>query len=961
MKKLTLFATLCALLLGACTTNELDNITPEENISISLPDLTAAFADDDVTKTYVENSKYLRWHEDDRITAFFGNTLNRQYKFKGKTGANSGTFSLVPSGELGTGNDLEAIYAVYPYDESAEISDEGVISLSLPAVQGFAEESFGRGANTMIAVTAGLEDTFLGFKNACGYLKLKLYNEEGKALRSVEVKGNNGEKIAGSATATMEFGGVPTLTMGADTTTSVTLDCGEEGIELGTTAESATELWIVLPATTFEGGITITATDIEGGTFEKSTTKPVAITRNDIQPMAALEAEFTPLGPANNEIWYTATEQITPYATDAFGATYLPGQSTYNSETQKGILVFDGEITKIGDKAFYNCETLSSIDIPNSVTEVGDRAFYYCKTLKSIVIPNSVSEIKGNAFAFCDNLAEVVLPSTITSIGEAAFDSCTSLQNFSLPEDVTSIGSYAFRECTSLTNFTIPDSVTSIGSYAFYGCSSLTSVTFGKGELEIGREAFRDCNLQEVHITDVGAWCQISYENQWAAPLNYTHNLYLNGELVTDVVIPEGITKIGDYSFYKCESLTSVTFPSSVTSIGKYAFFICPSLQSVTLQEGAEEVALVSDTNIIGEYAFSYCTKLEKVTIPNSVSRIERDAFWDCTSLTSITIPKLVSEIGENAFFACDNLKSTYVKDLRAWCAIKFEDGDSNPLSNKSDLYVYGNKASNLDIPYDVTEIGQYAFYNCPTITSVTIPAGVTSIGMMAFYWCNNLASIYSKPTTPPTLGSCSLGDDYSPYTSPLQGIYVPDDSVDAYKTQWSDYAEIIYGKIAAEEEKKHTPVDLGLSVMWSSCNLYGSEYDKDKCYNWYDDFDRVGVEWTAEDPATKILGDKWRVPTRSEWEELLANCKVYISTASYASHLVVESKINGNKIYLPAGEPGDSDWYGRSYYWSSTSYDSTSAHALYFYEDAEDGNESIFMTTRYKTNKLLIRPVYIQ
>ena len=221
----TLFATLSMLLCG-CASFE------EQNNTVILPathDLQAGFAED--TRTYVENNKYLRWHEDDRLTAFYGNTLNRQYKFNGKTGANSGTFSLVPSGELGTGNAFDRIYAVYPYNETATITDEGEISLTLPAVQSYAENSFGNGANTMVAVTENLEDTFLAFKNACGYLKLKLYGDN-VTLASIEVKGNNNEKIAGAATATIAFGEAPQLTMADDATASVTIDCGE-GVTLG--------------------------------------------------------------------------------------------------------------------------------------------------------------------------------------------------------------------------------------------------------------------------------------------------------------------------------------------------------------------------------------------------------------------------------------------------------------------------------------------------------------------------------------------------------------------------------------------------------------------------------------------------------------------------------------------------------------------------------------------------------
>ena len=293
--------TLLALVLCSCAETFVGEEIARPN-NENLPDLTAAFAEEDNTRTYIEDGKYLRWNEDDRLTIFFGNTLNRQYKFNGATGDNSGTFSLVPDGMLGTGNAFNRIYALYPYNADARISDEGIISLTLPVVQNYAENSFGRGANTMLAATENVEDTFLGFKNACGYLKLKFYNADGATIKSIEVKGNGDEKIAGAATATIAFGEVPQLTMADDATTSITLDCGY-GVTLGTTAEAATEFWVVIPETTFEGGITITVTDTEGGIFEKSTTKEVVIERNAIQPMAALEVEF--VAPVVDENGYT--------------------------------------------------------------------------------------------------------------------------------------------------------------------------------------------------------------------------------------------------------------------------------------------------------------------------------------------------------------------------------------------------------------------------------------------------------------------------------------------------------------------------------------------------------------------------------------------------------------------------------------------------------------------------------
>lgn len=477
MKKVTLFATLFALLF-ACTTNELDNIASEVNNETTLSDLTAGFAYEDQTKTYVENGKYLRWHEADLIAAFYGNTLNRQYKFNGQTGANNGTFSLVPNGELGTGNDLGAIYAIYPYDDTATITDEGVISLTLPATQHYAEKSFGKGANTMIAVTENIEDTFLGFRNACGYLKLKLYNAEGVRIRSIEVKGNNEEKIVGSATATIEFGSTPELAMGEDATTTVTLDCGEQGVALGTTAETATEFWVVLPEVTFENGITISVTDELGGVFTRETNNKVAIIRNDIQPMAALNADVFEGSIPNNQIWYTATEKISPYKTgiDIFGANIV--SNVWNSETGEGVIIFDGDVTKIGAYAFYQ-KKISEIQLPRKTTMIGTAAFDGCN-LKSVNIPYGVTSIGSDAFRYM-YMSEIIIPETVISIGLQAFYGSYSLKSVTIPQNVKHLGSGAFQDCRNLKNVycksSIPPSNVNVnstagGSNLFYNADS---------------------------------------------------------------------------------------------------------------------------------------------------------------------------------------------------------------------------------------------------------------------------------------------------------------------------------------------------------------------------------------------------------------------------------------------------------------------------------------------------------
>jgi len=157
-------------------------------------------------------------------------------------------------------------------------------------------------------------------------------------------------------------------------------------------------------------------------------------------------------------------------------------------------------VTSIGDYAFYSCESLRNVTIPNSVTSIGDDAFYSCKSLTSVTIPNSVTSIGDDAFAYCSSLTSVTIPNSVTSISNSAFAACSSLTSVTIPNSVTSIGDYAFRGCSSLTSVTIPDSVTGIGNSAFAGCSSLTSVTIPDSVTRIS-DAFHNCSsLTSVYI-----------------------------------------------------------------------------------------------------------------------------------------------------------------------------------------------------------------------------------------------------------------------------------------------------------------------------------------------------------------------------------------------------------------------------------------------------------------------------
>ena len=210
---------------------------------------------------------------------------------------------------------------------------------------------------------------------------------------------------------------------------------------------------------------------------------------------------------------------------------------------------------------------------------------------------------------------DIVIPSEIT--------------HNNVTHSVSSIGYEAFAACYGLTSITIPNSVTSIGDGAFSGCDG----------------------LKEVHINDMSAWCNISFNEYYANPLCYAKNLYLNGKLVTNLVIPDDVKEIKSYAFLYCYGLTSVTIPNSVTSIGDYAFSGCDGLTSITIPNSVTS---------IGEGAFSNCDGLTSVTIPNSVTSIGDGAFRWCTGLTSIIIGNSVTSIGDYAFSFLNNLTDVY-------------------------------------------------------------------------------------------------------------------------------------------------------------------------------------------------------------------------------------------------------------------------------------------------------------
>ena len=538
--------------------------------------------------------------------------------------------------------------------------------------------------------------------------------------------------------------------------------------------------------------------------------------------------------------WVFANCNYLRSASISYGITAISSNAFYECSKLSSVSLPYG-LTNIGVGAFWKCSSLTSINIPGTVTNIGGSAFYGCSGLASITIPNSVTEIGGAAFFDCTGLAFVICYATTPpTIGNNVFygmNSTTplyvrsaSLTTYSSTSSwsetfinilaVTSFGScgdnlnwvlgsngiliisgkgvmdsYDGYEDeyspwsgynNDITSVVISEGVTSIGQEAFAGCSGLTSVTIPSSLANVGSWAFSNCSgLTAVHISNLTAWCNIEFINEYSNPLYNAHHLFLSGSEITSLVIPNGKTTIRDYSFIGCTGLSSVTIPSSITSIGRYAF--------------------------------SFCSGLTSLTFPNSVINIEYSAFNACTGLISVIIPNSVSSIGYYAFEGCNNLTAVHITDLASWCNIAFSDNSANPLNYAHHLYLNSSEITQLTIPEsvtaissfsfsgctgltsitihdNVTSIGNSTFYGCTGLTSIIIPNSVTIVGKDAFSYCSNLSSVTCYSSTPPSSNYYS----YSSYSvfykiSNEAVLYVLSEGISAYtaNARWNVFADI--------------------------------------------------------------------------------------------------------------------------------------------------------------------------
>ena len=397
------------------------------------------------------------------------------------------------------------------------------------------------------------------------------------------------------------------------------------------------------------------------------------------------------------------------------------------------------KVTRIGEKSFLSCKSLTSVVIPNSVTSIGKYAFWNCDALTSAFIPNSVTIIESNAFYYCSGLKSITIPNSVTAIKSQAFYGCYGLKSLTIPMSVNSISSDSFSRCSNLEsivvergntrynssnncnaiietktnvlilgcqNTIIPNTVTEIGNYAFSSCNKLTSITIPNSVTRIGYQAFQYCT----------ALSSITLSNSLKT---IDGSVFYNCEKLISIIIPESVTEIGACSFRGCKSLTKVNIPSSVTAIN--------------------------------EETFTDCVALTSIEIPNSVTVIRRDAFRGCSKLNNVTIPNSVTSIGDYAFSSC---------------------------------YAF----TSINIPNSVKSIGIHAFAYCRYATSLTIPASVTSIDNGAFRDCERLTSVTSYIT------DVFETSNYAFSNSEQATLYVPSGTLSDYQStvDWNRFTKIV-------------------------------------------------------------------------------------------------------------------------------------------------------------------------
>lgn len=379
----------------------------------------------------------------------------------------------------------------------------------------------------------------------------------------------------------------------------------------------------------------------------------------------------------------------------------------------------------ISDYAFLNCDSLSTITLPNSIKSLGTGAFYDCDTLKSVTLPTGITKIAKQAFYHCGFLQSITIPQSVTEIETEAFAACSKLTAISLPSALTTIGIGCFHS-TGLTSITLPEGITTIEP-GMFGSSKLKSAKLPKSLKQItsSSESYTLGNLPNEY-SNFRKYISMYRDNSGAFQnCKELETIDLNGA---------ALTVLGAYTFRECDKLHNIDLTvTKLEEIPTYAFYSCDSLQAVTFPATLKN---------IGKGAFDYCKKIRSIDLSaTSLTKID-DWFSGIDSLRIVKLPNTVTEIGQNAFSSCPIEEINFPAGLTTignyafnGNQLKTVDLSATQFTTINNWFAGNGKLRTVKLPETVTSLAEGAFDNC-YIEEINFPAALTTIGARALRYC---------------------------------------------------------------------------------------------------------------------------------------------------------------------------------------------------------------------------------
>ena len=465
-------------------------------------------------------------------------------------------------------------------------------------------------------------------------------------------------------------------------------------------------------------------------------------TKNTAGHLYAAQNGFTDEACLINELQDDGTVIITKYAGN---------DTVYEIPSE-----IDGKkVTGIGNRAFQNSTSLTNVTIPDGVTHIDECAFQGCSSLTDIALPDSLTIIDSYAFNNCAMLTSITIPNGVTRIEWETFYGCSALTDLVLPDTVTYIGRNAFFNCPSLKTVTIPASVTTIGEYAFgyHDDDNWNPAKIDGFKINYTKNTWGHYYAKQNGFSDEP--CLVAELNEDGTTLKISK--YAGND--TEYVIPSEIdgkkvTSIGNDAFRGNTSLISVTIPGSIKDIGDNAFSDCSSLESVTISDGVERILY---------RAFYNCTSLKTVTVPASVTYIDNNALGYYSDDGGININKIDGFTINYTKYTHGHLYAT-ANGFTDEGYLYFNILDDDTVEIKR--YIGNDTVFEIPAEIDgkqITSIGNYAFLDRKSLTSVTIPDSVTIIRFQAFHNCPSLKTV-TIPASVTTIGDYAFGyfdDEY--------------------------------------------------------------------------------------------------------------------------------------------------------------------------------------------------------